>query len=110
MMKLGNFCHVSTLPTNVFPVDIALGVQEIEAGNDVTTEADEEDRHDILLKTGSLTTAEENALHADIKNHCSGSNINKFLAAPITKSQGEDLKNGKIVFLNSNPSTSTCEL
>jgi hypothetical protein len=110
MMKLGNDCHISTLPGNVFPVDIALGIQEIKAGNDVTTEDDEEDKHDILLDLGSLTAVEENALHSDIKSRCTGSTLKKIAETPVTNSQGEDLKNGKIIFVNPNPSRSNCEL
>ena len=110
MIKVGNACHVSTLPNNVFPVDIALGIQEIKAGNDVTTEDDEEDKHEILLDAGSLSPTEENALHSDISSRCSGSAIKKSVENAVTNSQGQDLKNGGIIFLKSNPSKSNCEL
>ena len=76
MVKVGNTCHISTLPSHVFPVDIALGIQEIEAGNEVTTEDDEEDKHEILLDLGSLSASEANVLHSDIKSRCSESIIN----------------------------------
>ena len=109
-MKLGNSCHISTLPSHVFPVDIALGIQEIKAGNVVTTEDDEEDKHEILLDDGFLTPGEENALHSDIKSRCSESSIQKFVETPVSKSQGDDLKNGGIVFIQSKPSRSNCEL
>ena len=46
----------------------ALGIQEIKASNDVTTEDDEEDKHEILLDAGSLSPTEENALHSDISS------------------------------------------
>ena len=48
-MKLGNVCHISTIPLDVEPLNIAAGIQEIKDGNDVTTEEDEEEEHIILL-------------------------------------------------------------
>ena len=111
LIKLGNVCHISTLPDNVFPVEIALGIQEIKAGNNVTNEEDEIDKHAVLLDVGSLTPAEENDLHADIKGRCPpGSTLEKFVATPVTKNQSEDLKHGEIIFLDSISSRGNCEL
>lgn len=66
-MKLGQECLISTLPSHIFPVDIALGVQEIKKGNNVTTNDDEVQTYEILLGTGPLTKNEEQNLHPDIK-------------------------------------------
>jgi hypothetical protein len=110
MVKVGNACHISTLPDHVFPVDIALGIQEIKAGNDVTTADDEEDKHEILLEDGYLSEYEQNTLHPDIKRSCSDSHIKKAVEVPVTKSQGEDLKKGGIIFIQSKSSRSNCEL
>lgn len=110
MVKVGNTCHISTLPSNVFPVDIALGIQEIEAGNEVTTADDEQDKHEILLDVGSLSASEANVLHSDIKIRCSESTIKKMDETLVTTSQGEELKNGGIIFIKSSPSRSNCEL
>jgi len=110
MLKVGNFCHILNLPDHVFPTDIALGIHEIEAGNDVTTEDDEEDKHTILLDDGFLTLGERDALHPEINSLCSNSYIQKSVETPVTKSQGEELKKGKIVFVKSNSSRSNCEL
>ena len=69
LMKLGNTCYISNLPADVYPADIAIGIQEIKAGNDVTTEEDEVLKHAVLLDDESpLTAAERSALHSDIKN------------------------------------------
>ena len=88
----------------------ALGIQEIKASNDVTTEDDEEDKHEILLDAGSLSPTEENALHSDISSRCSGSAIKKSVENAVTNSEGQDLKNGGIIFLKSSPSKQNCEL
>eukprot|EP00092_Neocalanus_flemingeri_P056484 GFUD01066981.1.p1 GENE.GFUD01066981.1~~GFUD01066981.1.p1 ORF type:complete len:895 (+),score=149.92 GFUD01066981.1:13-2697(+) len=110
MMKLGNTCFISTLNANVFPVDIAIGIQEIKKGNDVTTAHDEVDTHAILRDLGPLTRAEEIGLHEDIQSRCLDSNFKKNVETPITKIQSDDLKNGKIIFRNSVPSRSNCQL
>ena len=109
-MKIGTDCHVSTLPDKVFPYKIAIGIQEIKAGNDVTTEDDELDNHKILLDAGYLTEPEEKALHPDIISRCSDSPPKKLVEAPVTKNQSDDLRNGKIIFLNSKSSRGPCEL
>ena len=109
-MKFGNVCHVSTLPSNVFPEDMALSVQEIAAGNEVTTDDDEEEIYEILLEQLPLSASDQNNLNPDIKSLCSGSTFKTFKASSISKSQGEDLKSGKIIFHNSNPSAGNCEL
>ena len=67
MMKFGNVCHVATLPSNVFPEDMALSVQEIAAGNEVTTDDDEEEIYEILLEQLPLSASDQNNLHPDIK-------------------------------------------
>ena len=101
-MKLGNTCHISTLPEDVYPADLAIGIQEIKTGNDVTTEEDEVLKHAILLDDESpLTAAEKRALHSDIKKRCLDSSLNRCVGTSITESQSEDLKNGKIIDLNS---------
>ena len=111
MLKLGGVCHISTSPPLLFPIDIAIGMQEIKAGNDVTTEDDEEEMNHILLDAGPLEAGEEGNLHPDIKSRCLGSPIKKFVEAPITKSQGEDLKKGEIIFVKSSGSRSgNCQL
>ena len=102
LMKLGNTCYISNLPADVYPADIAIGIQEIKAGNNVTTEDDEVLQYAIILEDGPLTTAEESALHADIKSRCSPSNLKfKTPITPITESQSEDLKNGNTIVLDS---------
>eukprot|EP00092_Neocalanus_flemingeri_P032991 GFUD01035877.1.p1 GENE.GFUD01035877.1~~GFUD01035877.1.p1 ORF type:complete len:623 (-),score=91.11 GFUD01035877.1:252-2120(-) len=110
MMKLGNTCFISTLNANVFPVDIAIGIQEIKKGNDVTTADDELDTHAILRDLGHLTAAEETGLHEDIQSRCLDSNLKNTVETPITKIQSDDLKNGKIIFMGSVPSRSYCQL
>ena len=100
-MKLGKTCHISTLPRDVFPVDIAFGIQLIANGNNVTTEKDEVDKYTVLLDDGQVDETEEKDLHPDITNHCSGLKYRKFTEAPINKSQSEALASGEVVFLES---------
>eukprot|EP00092_Neocalanus_flemingeri_P012987 GFUD01013997.1.p1 GENE.GFUD01013997.1~~GFUD01013997.1.p1 ORF type:complete len:1217 (+),score=231.72 GFUD01013997.1:486-3653(+) len=99
-------CYISTLKDDVYPVDIALGINEIKTGNDETTEDDEVDTHVLLLDKGPMDTTN---LHRDITRHCKNLEYKKFVETPITKTQSEDLKNGKPIFLNSR-SDSNCEL
>ena len=105
-MKLGKTCHISTLPKDVFPVDIAFGIQLIANGNNVTTEEDEVDKFTVLLDDGQLDENEEYDLHPDISNPCSGLSYRKFTEAPINKTQNEALNNGEVIFLESKLSRS----
>ena len=110
LMKLGNVCHISTLPKDVFPADLALGIQLNAKGNNVTTEDDELDIHTVLLDDydGELTGDEEKELHPDITNRCSGSAYKKFIEAPINKSQSDALNNGEVIFLDSQSPRAQC--
>ena len=109
-MKLGDSCHISTLPSNLFPVDIALGIQEIKKGNNATIKEDEVETQGIILGRGSLSKTEENNLHPDIKSRCLNSKIDKFEEVPVTKDQADDLKNGKIILIGSKSTKSNCVL
>ena len=109
-MKLGDTCHISTLPSNVFPVDIALGIQEIKKGNNVTVKEDEVETQGIILGRGSLSKSEENSLHPDIKSRCVNTKIDRFEEVSVTKDQADDLKNGKIILIGSKLSRSNCVL
>ena len=108
MIKIGTDCHISTLPDDVYPYEIAIGIQEIKKGNNVTIKADEIDKYKILFDAGPLTPADENALHPDIKSRCSGSAPKKFSEAYVTKSQSDKLKKGEVLFLDLISSGSSC--
>ena len=98
MLKIGGVCHIATLPYDTFPIDIAIGIQEIKEGNDVTTGDDEDTQHEILIPDGVFTSAENKDLHADIKEMCKDSSIKKFVLA--TPGQTEVLKNGGVIVLD----------
>ena len=63
MKKIGNVCYVRTLPRDVFPYEIARGIQEIKEGNPITGSEDEEEKHKILVDEGPLTAANFSELH-----------------------------------------------
>ena len=109
-MKLGQECLISTLPSHIFPVDIALGVQEIKKGNNLTTIDDEVQTYEILLGTGPLTKDEEQNLHPDIKSRCLNSTIKKFVEITATKEQTDNLRRGNIVVISSESPRSGCTL
>jgi hypothetical protein len=100
-MKLGDSCFISTLPTNVFPVDIALGIQEIGKGNNITRKDDEVETHEIILQLGPLTTREKTSLHPDIKSRCSNSGLQHFEEVSVSKDQSDELRKGKIISFDS---------
>ena len=109
-MKVGDQCHVADLPSNVFPVDIALGLQEIKNGNNITIEQDERAQFGIIIPMENLSENDVSSLHPDIKSRCGNSIPKKFVEEKISKSQTDDLKNGKIVLLGSNTQRSQCFL
>merc|ERR1712025_652560 len=98
VLKIGGVCYIATLPYDTFPIDIAIGIQEIKEGNDETTEDDEDTQHEILIPDGVLTSAENKDLHADIKEMCKDSSIDKFVLP--TPSQTEMLNNGGVIVLD----------
>ena len=108
MLKFGNNCFVKDLDENLFPVDIAIGLQEIKNGNDVTEREDEVDIFKVIMTDGALSASETNDLHPDIQRRCANLNTNKFKEAQINASQDEDLKNGKIVFVSEQKEQSQC--
>ena len=110
MVKVGNVCYVADLPSHVFPVDIALGLQEIKNGNDITIEEDEKVEFGVIIPTEYLSKVEIKSLHPDIKSRCINSPPKKFVEEKISESQTNDLKNGKIVILGSNSQRSQCLL
>ena len=107
-MKLGSVCHISTLPNTIFPVEMAVDINLIAEGNDVTTEADEEYKYTILLDEGPLPENEENSLHPQISSRCSGSSYSKFTEVQILKKERDALHNGFFVILDSRSSRANC--
>ena len=107
-MKLGSVCHISTLSNTVFPVEMAVDINLIAKGNDVTTEADEEFKYTILLDEGPLPQNEEDNLHPQISSRCSRSSYSKFTEVQILKSERDALHDGFIVFLDSTSSRANC--
>ena len=100
-MKTGNSCLLTTLPADVFPYELAIGVQDIKKGNNYTTEDDEIEKHKIMFATGLLSAEEEKILHLDIKTRCLGSDIRKLVQSPVSKDQSDRLGEGKVIVFNS---------
>jgi len=100
MLKLGDVCHVRTLPSDTFPFDIASGIAEINEANAVTAADEEEIERVIILPDGILTQSDRNELHPDIKETCKGASLEKY--TPATREQAEKLYNGEIIFLDFN--------
>ena len=101
LRKLGDRCFISTLPKNVFPVDIALGIQEIRKGNNITRKDYEVETHGIILQLGSLTSTEKRSLHPDIKSRCSNSALQQFKEVSVRNDQSDQLRKGKIISFDS---------
>ena len=109
-MKLGNDCFISTLPTNIFPVDIALGIQEIKKGNNITIKEDEIETQGIIVGLSALGKTEESSLHPDIISRCSNSKVKEFIEMSVTKEQSQKLRDEKVIFVDPTPTRSNCEL
>ena len=107
---MGSICYISNLPETDFPADWAIGMQQIKNGNAETTRNDETDEHVILTVVGPLSNNEEMKLHPDIKNLCLSSTYKKFEETSLTQILGEDLRNGKTIFLGPTNSANTCIL
>ena len=68
LFKRGNQCLITTIPSNFYPVDGALGMKEIV---DVVTEQDSLVQHSVLLDEGEMTADEASSLRPPILEECS---------------------------------------
>ena len=90
---------ITTLPSNFYPVDGALGMKEIV---DVVKEEDSLVQHSILLDGGEMTAAEASSLRPPILEECSPSTSPTFrrvTEAKVTAEQAATLEDGGVVFL-----------
>ena len=67
LFKRGNQCLITTIPSNFYPVDGALGMKEIV---DVLKEEDSLVQHSVLLDEGEMTAAEASSLRPPILEEC----------------------------------------
>ena len=99
LKKIGDVCYISTLPNDLYPYEIARGIQDIKEGNDLTTKDDEKEEHKVLLDDGPLSYNEEYGLHSDIKSHCKGITLRKFVEFSVPKYDIERLRKGGMIYL-----------
>ena len=68
-MKLGEICLISSLAKDVFPVDWAVGLQDIIAGGESLTEDDEKEKFTVLnidlANDGIWVWSKSASLHED---------------------------------------------
>ena len=109
LFKRGNQCLITTLPSNFYPVDVALGMKEIV---DVVREEDSLVQHSVLLDGGEMTAAEVSSLKQPILDECSPSTSPTFrrvTEAKVTAEQAATLEDGGVVFLPQE-STRACSI
>merc|ERR1712013_414409 len=93
LIKIGEECFVETFPLYVvYPMDIAVGIEEIKQGNNATGEEDEKEEYWAIDEGLAFTDSERNALHTDIKEMCLNSEIKYFEKMSITKEQSDNLR------------------
>ena len=93
LMMTGNTCTIQNIPANIFPVDVAIGLTEINSTLDT---ADWEDRH-FALTTATLSEAILN-LHPDIQQLCQGKKYEGAAIRKITKEAAELFRIGESSF------------
>ena len=99
LFKRGDQCLITTIPSNFYPVDGALGMKEIV---DVLKEEDSLVQHSVLLDEGEMTAAEASSLRPPILEECSPSTSPTFrrvTEAKVTAEQAATLEDGGVVFL-----------
>ena len=103
LFKRGKQCLITTIPDGFYPLDGAIGMDEIV---DVLTEQDFQVQHSVLLDEG--TAAEASSLKPPIQEECnSSSTIRRVTEEKLTAEQAASLENGGVVFLPQE-SRSTC--
>ena len=97
LFKRGDQCLITTIPDGFYPVDGALGMNEIV---DVLTEEDFQVQHHVLLDEGEMTAAEASSLKPPIQEECSNaSKIRRVTEAKLTVEQATTLEDGGVVLL-----------
>ena len=99
LFKRGDQCLITTIPSNFYPVDGALGMKEIV---DVVTDQDSIVQHSVLLDEGEMTADEVSSLRPPILEECSPSTsptIRRVTEAKVTSEQAATLEDGGVVFL-----------
>ena len=97
LLKRGDQCLITTIPSNFYPVDGALGMKEIV---DVVKEQDSLVQHFVLLDEGEMTTSEVDQLGSPILAECAHSTTFRRVAeAKVTAEQATTLEDGGVVFL-----------
>ena len=112
LIKIGTQCLIETLPSDVFPYDIATEIQTIKKGNYFTTKDDEILEYKVLIDNGGLSANEQNGLHSNIRKICSelGITPRKFKEMDVTKEQSDTLMNGGPIFFDSHQNHKVCYL
>ena len=110
LIQIGTQCFIETLPSDVFPYDIATGIQNIKKGNYFTTKDDEIMEYKVLIDNGALSAYEQNGLHSNIRKICSDLVITprKFKERDVTKEQSDTLMNGGTIFFDSHQNYKVC--
>merc|ERR1719312_524661 len=91
LVKVRDTCTIRTLPNNIFPVDWAIDINHISAGNNEGTDPEDEIiQYVVLYLTRNLTDQEINNLHPLIKEECT-SPIHKFEEYTISKTEAHTL-------------------
>jgi len=99
LLKKGDQCLITTIPSNFYPVDGALGMKEIV---DVVTDQDSLVHHSVLLDQGEMTTGEVASLRPPILEECPASTASTFKRVKeekVTAEQAATLDVGGVVFL-----------
>ena len=79
---------------------MAVGLQEIRNGNNITDEEDEVNEFMVIVPDGTLTEEDDRNLHSEIRSRCSNSKKIKFQEIKIASAQHNELGKGNVVFLD----------
>ena len=99
LFKRGDQCLITTIPSDFYPVDGALGMKEIV---DVVKEEDSLVQHSVLLDEGEMTAAEVSSLRPPILEECSpptSPTFRRVREAKVSAEQAATLEGGGVVFL-----------
>ena len=95
MTKIGDDCLVMDLPSDMFPVDIALGLEEIKKPS---VQEDDKDRHFLNRQ---LDDRNVTGLHPLVQETCPNG-VKSTQPEPISREDSEILGNGSVVFFEDN--------
>ena len=104
LMMTDTTCEIMDIPDDVYPVDVAIGITEI---NSTLVAEDWEERHFADTNT-TLSKAIQDKLHPDFKHMCQGKHYESSVKRQITKEDADLFRRHEGIYTNTAHPSNLC--